>query len=267
MYSQLGSALLPILNLESWKPALAETVRAAFDKAGYDPAKAHASGKRRVKDQEDTAPSRDDAAALFGRVDVISHVTKELLDKNESDKGAWKQSSEALDTIQAICERAGCAIAFTRPVKDMVRLLEARLSDANANLKVKAANVLATVATSVGPEIAKMSKLLRPNLILAWPTTRRPCKPRHFTRCIKSALDLISLVTHRASDLVINEATDPTVRKIKKASIVANTKISYDDTELLRLIHDYLVTKEMLHAASALVIEAKIPVERPPKVR
>ncbi|KAI9910041.1 hypothetical protein PsorP6_010159 [Peronosclerospora sorghi] len=47
----------------------------------------------------------------------------------------------------------------------MVRLLEARLSDANANLKVKAANVLETVATSVGPEIAKMSKLLRPSLI------------------------------------------------------------------------------------------------------
>ncbi|KAI9905913.1 hypothetical protein PsorP6_013572 [Peronosclerospora sorghi] len=82
----------------------------------------------------------------------------------------------------------------------------------------------------------------------------------------ESALDLISLVTHRASDLVINEATDPTVRKIKKASIVANTKISYDDTELLRLIHDHLVTKGLLHAASALVIKAKIPVERPPKV-
>ncbi|KAI9916619.1 hypothetical protein PsorP6_017063 [Peronosclerospora sorghi] len=47
----------------------------------------------------------------------------------------------------------------------MVRLLEARLSDANANLKVKAANVLATVVTSVGTEIAKMSKLLRPSLI------------------------------------------------------------------------------------------------------
>ncbi|KAI9915551.1 hypothetical protein PsorP6_006835 [Peronosclerospora sorghi] len=110
------------------------------------------------KDQEDASPSRDDVAALFGRVDVISHVTKELLDKlkNESDKGSWKQRSEDLDTIQAICERAVCAIAFTRPVQDVVRLLKARLTDANANLKVKAANVLATVATSVGPEIAKM---------------------------------------------------------------------------------------------------------------
>ncbi|KAI9913648.1 hypothetical protein PsorP6_005057 [Peronosclerospora sorghi] len=67
--------------------------------------------------------------------------------------------------IQAICERAGCAIVFTRPVQDVVRLLKARLSDANANLKVKAANVLEMVAKSVGPDIEKMSKLLRPSLI------------------------------------------------------------------------------------------------------
>ncbi|KAI9895463.1 hypothetical protein PsorP6_018831 [Peronosclerospora sorghi] len=119
------------------------------------------------KDQEDAAPSRDDVAALFGRVDVSRHVTKELLDKlkNESDKGGCKQRSESLDTIQAICERAGCAIAFTRPMKDVVRLLKSRLSDANANIKVKAANVLATIATSAGPEIAKMSKLLGTSLI------------------------------------------------------------------------------------------------------
>ncbi|KAI9917648.1 hypothetical protein PsorP6_012782 [Peronosclerospora sorghi] len=70
------------------------------------------------KDPDDAAPSRDDVAALFGRVDVSSHVTKELLDKlkNDSDKEAWKQRSAALDTIQATCGRAGCAIAITRPV-------------------------------------------------------------------------------------------------------------------------------------------------------
>ncbi|KAG3203264.1 hypothetical protein PC128_g2648 [Phytophthora cactorum] len=77
----------------------------------------------------------------------------------------------------------------------------------------------------------------------------------------ESALDLISHVTHRASNVVINEATDPTVRKIEKASIVANTKISYDENELLRLIHDHLVTKGLRHAASALVDEAKIHVD------
>jgi len=74
----------------------------------------------------------------------------------------------------------------------------------------------------------------------------------------ESALDLISHVTHRASNVVINEATDPTVRKIEKASIVANTKISYDENELLRLIHDHLVTKGLNNAASALLGEAKI---------
>ncbi|GMF21926.1 unnamed protein product [Phytophthora lilii] len=81
----------------------------------------------------------------------------------------------------------------------------------------------------------------------------------------ESALDLISHVTHRASNVVINEATDPTVRKIEKASIVANTKIAYDENELLRLIHDHLVTKGLHHAASALVDEAKIHVETPRK--
>ncbi|KAI9914125.1 hypothetical protein PsorP6_005897 [Peronosclerospora sorghi] len=118
------SRVASILNLKSWKTALAETVKAAFDKAGYDPDKAQSSVKRRVKDQEDAAPSRDDTAAL----------TKELLDKlkNESDKGEWKQLSEALDKIQDIYERAGCAIAFTRPGQDVVRLLKSPLSDANA---------------------------------------------------------------------------------------------------------------------------------------
>ncbi|TDH71927.1 hypothetical protein CCR75_006908 [Bremia lactucae] len=82
----------------------------------------------------------------------------------------------------------------------------------------------------------------------------------------ESALDLISHVTHRASNVVINEATDPTVRKIEKASIVANTKISYDENELLRLIHDHLVTKGLHHAASALVNEAKILADNSNKV-
>ncbi|KAI9906734.1 hypothetical protein PsorP6_016202 [Peronosclerospora sorghi] len=111
---------------------------------------------------------RDDALHLYALDDDFQHSRDQgALDKlkNESDKGAWKQRSEALDTIQAICERAGCAIAFTCQVEDVVRLFKARLSDANANLKVKASNVLATVATSVGPDIAKMSKLLGPSLI------------------------------------------------------------------------------------------------------
>ncbi|CAI5729562.1 unnamed protein product [Hyaloperonospora brassicae] len=82
----------------------------------------------------------------------------------------------------------------------------------------------------------------------------------------ESALDLISHVTHRASSVVINEATDPTVKKIEKASIVAHTKISYDENELLRLIHDHLLTKGLHHAASSLVNEANFFAERARKV-
>lgn len=74
----------------------------------------------------------------------------------------------------------------------------------------------------------------------------------------ESALDLISQVTHRAPNTVINEATDPTVRKIEKARIVAQTEITYDPNELLRLIHDHLVANGLTNAASALVKEAKI---------
>lgn len=72
------------------------------------------------------------------------------------------------------------------------------------------------------------------------------------------ALDLISHVTHRAPEVVINEATDPTVRKIEKASIVANTKITYDQDELIKLIHEHLVAKGLTNAASVLLDEANL---------
>ncbi|RLN53890.1 hypothetical protein BBJ29_007147 [Phytophthora kernoviae] len=156
MYSQLGPALLPILNLESWKPALAATVETEFKKVGFDPSKAMASVKRQVKYQDENQAAAD-PGALFGRVDVSNQITKELLDdmKNESDKVAWKKRAAAMDTVQAICEGAACAIEFTRPVQEVLRSLKARLNDSNANLKVKAANVIAVVATSIGPDVAK----------------------------------------------------------------------------------------------------------------
>ncbi|RLN06894.1 hypothetical protein BBJ28_00001991 [Nothophytophthora sp. Chile5] len=166
MYSQLGPALLPILNLESWKPALAATVEAEFQKVGFDQASAMGSVKRHVKD-EDEAKAAADPGALFGRVDVSSQITKELLEnmKNETDKVAWKMRAAAMDSVQSICEGAGCAIEFTRPVQEVLRSLKARLNDSNANLKVKAANVIGVVATSIGPDVGKMSKILGASLI------------------------------------------------------------------------------------------------------
>uniref|UniRef100_M4BXP9 TOG domain-containing protein n=1 Tax=Hyaloperonospora arabidopsidis (strain Emoy2) TaxID=559515 RepID=M4BXP9_HYAAE len=163
-----GSARVRVIQpQDTWKPALAETVKNEFDKTGYDSAKALASVKRRVKDQDEAKTSAADSGALFGRVDVSSQLTKELFEcmKNEADKGAWKKRGEAMDTVQTICESAGCAIVFTRSVQEVLRNLRARLNDSNANMKVRAANVIAVVATSVGPDIAKMSKMLGPSLI------------------------------------------------------------------------------------------------------
>lgn len=168
MYSQLGPALLPILNLDSWKPALASTVDAEFKKVGFDPAKAANNAKRQIKDADELAAgAKADAGALFGRVDISAQITKELVAdlKCEDDKTAWKKRLAAMESIQSICEGAGCAIEFTKPVMELMKLMKARLSDSNANLKVKAAQVIGVLATSIGPEVGKMSKLIGPSLL------------------------------------------------------------------------------------------------------
>ncbi|KAF1332972.1 Cytoskeleton-associated protein, partial [Globisporangium splendens] len=169
MYSQLGPALLPILNLESWKPALASIVEAEFKKVGYDPASAMAGVKRQVKGDEDEGGGKKkvDPGALFGRADISSQITKELLAdmKCEEDIAAWKKRSAAMDSVQSICEAAGGAIEFTKQVQELLRALKARLSDSNANLKVKAAQVIGVVASSIGPDVGKMSKFLGASLL------------------------------------------------------------------------------------------------------
>lgn len=168
MYSQLGPALLPILNLESWKPALAAIVETEFKKVGFDPSSAMASVKRQIKDDDEGGGSKkSDAGALFGRMDISSQITKELFAdmKCEDDKVAWKKRSAAMDTVQSICEGAGGAIEFTKVVAELLRALKARLTDSNANLKVKAAQVIGIVAASIGPDVAKMSKILGTSLL------------------------------------------------------------------------------------------------------
>lgn len=168
MYSQLGPALLPILNLESWKPALAAIVESEFKKTGFDPLSAMASVKRQVKDDEGAGTKKTaDPGALFGRTDISSQLTKELFAdmKCEDDIAAWKKRSAAMDSVQSICESSGGAIEFTKPVQEVLRALKARLSDSNANLKVKAAQVIGVVASCIGPDIGKVSKFLGASLV------------------------------------------------------------------------------------------------------
>ncbi|OQR91743.1 hypothetical protein ACHHYP_04393 [Achlya hypogyna] len=77
------------------------------------------------------------------------------------------------------------------------------------------------------------------------------------------ALELISHVTHRTPSTAIHEATDPAVRKIEKANVVAATRITYNPTELLLLIHDHLKAHGLTQAADALEAEAQLKAAGP----
>ncbi|TYZ67071.1 hypothetical protein PybrP1_012233 [[Pythium] brassicae (nom. inval.)] len=143
-------------------------------------------------------------------------------------------------------------------IKVCVQLLRYKRSVQNADA-IRLLATRALLGLSRDKQIAQILEKMQIGQLLSDLIRNEPILEENadlHVRFRESALDLISQVTHRAPNAVINEATDPTVRKIEKASIVAQTKISYDDNELLRLIHDHLVTKGLASAASALSEEA-----------
>ncbi|XP_071806526.1 DDB1- and CUL4-associated factor 1-like [Asterias amurensis] len=76
----------------------------------------------------------------------------------------------------------------------------------------------------------------------------------HLKFC-KYASELIEKVTGKPMSL----SGDATLSKLHKASIVAQTKISYSQKELLQLIHSHLVSQGLNETASVLQREARIP--------
>lgn len=152
-------------------------------------------------------------------------------------------------------------------IKVCVQLLRYKRSVQNADA-IRLLATRALLGLSRDKQIAQILEKMQIGQLLSDLIRHEPVLEENadlHVRFRESALDLISQVTHRAPSAVINEATDPTVRKIEKASIVAQTKIAYDDDELLRLIHDHLVTKGLMTAASALVDEAKLASDAPGK--
>ncbi|EQC30635.1 hypothetical protein SDRG_11690 [Saprolegnia diclina VS20] len=166
MYSQLGPALRPLLGIDSWKPALASSAEAEFKKVGYSPATATASISRKLRHVEDNGGSVSLAAAL-GRVDISTKISKEMLAdmQSEEDKAAWKKRLAAMEAAQRLCEEAGMMIELTKPVIEVMKALKGRLADSNANLKVKAVQVIGVYAESIGPSIAKLSKGMGANIV------------------------------------------------------------------------------------------------------
>lgn len=195
-------------------------------------------------------------------------------EQNESSNAAT--GSLSLDGADGSTETALCCCLRSkddkvlRPVRKLAReknaikvctqLLRYKRSVQNADA-IRLLATRALLGLSRDKQIAQILEKMQIGQLLSDLIRNEPILEENadlHVRFRESALDLISQVTHRAPNVVINEATDPTVRKIEKASIVAQTKISYDDNELLRLIHDHLVTKGLHQAASTLSEEAKL---------
>jgi len=77
------------------------------------------------------------------------------------------------------------------------------------------------------------------------------------------AIELLSKTTGREPKTISMEARDHTLVRLEKAAIVANTSISFQEKELMQIIHEYLKNKGMTKTASQLIDEAHIePLER-----
>lgn len=75
----------------------------------------------------------------------------------------------------------------------------------------------------------------------------------------KHALELLERLSgktkHGANDLEVSLAN---IHRIHKANVVAQTKIQFNDRQLLQLIHQHLVTKGYIDAAAMLIKEANL---------
>ena len=74
----------------------------------------------------------------------------------------------------------------------------------------------------------------------------------------QAASKLISCVTGRAQDAVLEVAGDSALRKIERAATVEASAIRYDKRELLRLVHAHLASSGLHRAAQVLLEDAGI---------
>lgn len=81
----------------------------------------------------------------------------------------------------------------------------------------------------------------------------------------KYALEFIRTTTSRdtlLSGLIADEATDGTLNKIERASVVQATNITFSDQELLLVIYRHLQSKGLLQSANVLAREGKLQPDR-----
>ena len=70
-------------------------------------------------------------------------------------------------------------------------------------------------------------------------------------------LELLQRVSGR--DKSLGNEFDVSLAKIKKADVVAKTRIQFNEKQLLQLIHQHLLSKNMIESAAMLIKEAGLP--------
>uniref|UniRef100_A0A0K0CU89 LisH domain-containing protein n=1 Tax=Angiostrongylus cantonensis TaxID=6313 RepID=A0A0K0CU89_ANGCA len=83
-------------------------------------------------------------------------------------------------------------------------------------------------------------------------------RSEHLMFC-DEAKKLIETVTQRPMIDKLANPKDLTQERLWKSHVIANTRVSYNEKELLQLIHDHLLRKGLNRTASQLVSEAELP--------
>nr|XP_054761945.1 cytoskeleton-associated protein 5-like isoform X1 [Lytechinus pictus] len=175
MYMYMGANLRMLFDGE--KAALLSQIDAEIEKVSGQkpPAPFRGISKKDDKgDDGDDDEEEDDedgggggggggmnVADLIPRTDISSQITSELV--TEMGDSKWKIRGEALEKVTGILKEAKF---ITPSLGDLPTALKARLGDSNKNLAQTTANILATIATALGPASKQHVKTFAAGLLL-----------------------------------------------------------------------------------------------------
>ena len=182
-----------------------------------------------------------------------------------------------MESFRRTYDQSRMVVRASNGIKILLELLRNRCHDIQNSETMSFLSLQALLGLAQDPSIAQvLSKLQLPHLLSEMlrdpnanadqghgPHTTRYSKGSHtlFVHNFRrAALKLIAVLTGTdlAETVSTSDAAVSTLEKIERASIVAATKISYPQRELMQLIHDHLVASGMTETARSLQSEAKL---------
>ena len=164
LHFQVGPSIKSYFSADNIKPQVMTQIDAECTKMGYDPTKAALTSTRKIKS---TNPSLSENTNHEERTDISSKITKELLENltDESTKTSWKIRSEAITTIDKLCESSGRWVDINKTIlSNLLRTMKARLGDI-ITVKQKAVKLIGTLGKRLGPKMVKYVKLVLTELL------------------------------------------------------------------------------------------------------